>query len=692
MRRFLGAVAGLVLCSIPIVAGGARAPERDPGPLLIVGVDVIDTEAGRVIPDQVIAIEDGRIVGVFDEDVPRIAGAREIDAEGLYALPGLIDSHVHYAAPDVYGPMMIAYGVVMVRDMGGATGTILPLRDELNAGDRLGPRMIATGAIIDGNPPIWPFSEPVETPEQGRAAVGKLAEAGVDQIKIYNGLSREAYRAVCEEAHERGLMPVGHVPAAVEATEAIGAGQRTIEHLTGFGALISGAVDPDSRGARGILADARAWERMGELDDESLREMVRPFAEAGLTQCPTLTVYHGVASLASGEDEELDRYIPAQMRQFWDTAGYEQWARHARTQIPGLHRMVGIMHEQGVPIIAGTDLANPNVHAGHSLHTELALLVECGLSPAEAIRAATVAPAELFGLERLGTIKRGKEASLVLLEANPLEDIGATRSIHAVIHRGRHYDRAGLDGLLEQAAAAAASGTPTEDDPDRAFSLEEVDLPGRLVARGIFSMKFGEFDAGTERFVVTRDRDGLHLGAHVQPAGGMQQPFSLVLHATGEHRFSRATYRQLTPSGTSAEYELVGDALHAAAGEELVKFELPDESIIVGPAIVCDVATFDALDLEVGETVEREAVSFGQQTWRPASVPNTITRLENQRLDHPVVGETDARVYRQKLEIPGMGTLVVTTHVDARGLILRSGIEMPFGVFRAELTELKTEP
>ncbi|QKK09907.1 MAG: hypothetical protein HND58_18290 [Planctomycetota bacterium] len=187
----------LTALSILTLPAGAQ---QDAEIFALVDVAVVDVERGVVVPGRTIVVSGDTIVAVQGTDAAVPEGARRLDAAGLYAIPGLIDSHVHYMMPEVTHPMMVAHGVALVRDMGGYAAQTLTLRDEMNAGSARSPRMLAVGPIIDGNPPIWPFSEVCETPEEGRAAVRKLAATGVDQIKVYSRLEPEVYLAIADEA------------------------------------------------------------------------------------------------------------------------------------------------------------------------------------------------------------------------------------------------------------------------------------------------------------------------------------------------------------------------------------------------------------------------------------------------------------------------------------------------------------
>ena len=219
-----------VILMIALMTGcNATSSTRDqmsPASYTITGVAVVDVEQGIVLADQTVIVVGDRIQKIGPRsEVAAPKDSRLIDGRGLYLMPGLVDAHVHYYDPPVFGRAMIANGVLMVRDMGQPTDVVLKLRQELNSGTLLGPEMIATGWILDGVPPFVPTASlGLKTPEEGRVAVRKQAEAGVDQIKVYSRLEKDVFLAIVDEAKQRGLKPVGHGPESVYVEEAVAAG------------------------------------------------------------------------------------------------------------------------------------------------------------------------------------------------------------------------------------------------------------------------------------------------------------------------------------------------------------------------------------------------------------------------------------------------------------------------------------
>ena len=472
---------GNTLVAVLVVSFAACGADESPdaADLVISNATVVDVESGDLVPGRTVFVEGGRIVGIVAAaraSVPE--GAREVDATGRYLIPGLWDAHVHSAAGTSWHfPLLVAHGVTSVRNLHTTVDTALDLtnavRRRVASGELLGPRFLANGPIIDGYPASWPGSIEARTPAEGRAAVDSLAEGGADFIKVYDNLTPEVYDAIMAAAGERGIPVDGHVPFLVTAEHAAASGQRTVEHMTGMNLACSTRADslrdeyrglrerlpsmsfPDNAVAFFTLVRAASDNR----DVALCAGTVQAYLDARVTVVPTLVIGNVDAEELVADSARM-RLLPADVRGAWTGMaaggpgpidavflGGEWTAAHDT-------RMV---HEAGVPILAGTDIGNPFLIPGLSLHEELGLLVtEGGLSPLEALRAATINPAGTFGLaDSLGKVAEGRIADLVLLGANPLEDIGNVSAIDAVVLNGRYLDRAALDGLLAEAAASA---------------------------------------------------------------------------------------------------------------------------------------------------------------------------------------------------------------------------------------------
>jgi imidazolonepropionase-like amidohydrolase len=419
-------------------------------------VAVVDVENGLVVADQTVLVVGERIVQIAPSaEVATAPNARVVDGRGLYLMPGLVDAHVHDYDPQVFGRLLLANGVVLVRDMGQPTEQALKLRQDANSGVVLGPEMIVTGAILDGEPPLIPqISIGLRTAAEARAAVQKQAAAGVDEIKVYSNLDQQLLQAITAEAHGLGLKVVGHVAEAVYLEDAVAAGQDSIEHLHGFDKVIGKLLgQPITLKRGGMGVDFGYWPRLAEVDHAELQAVLRRLAGSGVVVCPTVVVFKvgvNVQAAIAGEHPRRE-YISPLIRGIWK----EMWA--SQSDIPAviwqsMAAFVRDLHDAGVTLLVGTDLLFPGIIPGYAVHEEMGVWQEAGIPAADVLRSATIVPTRFMGLdERLGTVGEGKAASMVLVRANPLEDIHNAQQIEGVFLRGQYFSRADLDRLLAQA-------------------------------------------------------------------------------------------------------------------------------------------------------------------------------------------------------------------------------------------------
>lgn len=426
----------------------------------ITHVTIVDVETGCLIKDRTILIEDDRIKRICDDAEPSIPeGSLRIDGHGLYLMPGLVDAHIHFFDPPTFGPMMVAYGVTLVRDMGNPSDQALTLQRKLQEGEILGPEMITTGSILDGFPPfIPPISISCKTPEEGREAVRKQAALKVDQIKVYSRLEKEVFLAITDEAQRFGVKVVGHVPESVYIEEAAARGQRSCEHLFGFGNMIAKLLgEPVQLKSGGMGSDVPHFMRLPEVDQEELRKSLNRIRYHGMAVCPTLVVFkHGthLKDTLAGK-HPMSEYISPTIRGIWTTIWGSSQQDIDTSALEKLWRsmqaFVKILHCTGVTLMLGTDLLFPGVVPGYSVHEEMALWQEAGILPIDVLRGATIVPAKFLGLaHRLGTIAEGKTASMVLVRDNPLEDVRNASNIAGVFLRGRFFSRNNLDQLIQE--------------------------------------------------------------------------------------------------------------------------------------------------------------------------------------------------------------------------------------------------
>ena len=410
-------------------------------------VTIVDVETGSLRAQAAIVIEGTRIIAIVDAGGS--TAGRIVDGEGAFVIPGLWDMHVHLDdATEQSLPALVANGVLGVRDMGGFLEVVDSMKARVESGVVTGPVILRSGLVLDGDKG---FDDRivVETEDEGRAAVRAQVALGVDHIKIHNWTGREAYFGLVDEARLLGLPVVGHIPITVEPEEAARSGQATIEHIA---TIFEGTLMGSIRDPRQQLAFLQDW-AANEADS-----LGRVFAAAGVWFDPTLDIYvsRGDRELILGPPDPRLQYAPKALRDYWD-ATFPTQPRDTMEQLIELRRMggelyssvVGSFYRSGVGILAGTDLAARGSIPGFSMHDELAALVHAGLPPLEALKAATFNPAVyLSATDSLGTVSTGKVADLVLLLRNPLEDIGNTTSIAAVVKHGEWLDRATLDSLL----------------------------------------------------------------------------------------------------------------------------------------------------------------------------------------------------------------------------------------------------
>lgn len=426
----------------------------------ITDVTVVDVEKGALIPNQTVLIMNDRVdkIGLQGE-MPIPSDAQVVNGHGLYLIPGLVDAHVHYFDAPITGRVLIANGVLLVRDMGMPNEYILPLRDELNQGKILGPEMIATGYILDGDPPMIPqISMGIKTPEEAKMAVRKQADAGVDMIKVYSILEKDVFLAILAEADACGLKVVGHVPESIYIEDAAAAGLDSAEHWFGFEKIIARLLgEPVRLTFSGMSSQMHYFDRLDEVDPAMLEKVYQNLRESGLTVVPTVVTFKNFPSQHTLEAANIlhGEYITSELFNIWRS----QWS--GQSNIPesiwqNWARMVAGMHRSGIPLMVGTDLMVPGIVPGFAVHDEMEIWQEAGIPAVDILRSATLIPANFMGLgDRLGSIREGKTASMILLRGNPLQDIRNAQQIEGVFLRGVYYDREALDRFLDEAKAMA---------------------------------------------------------------------------------------------------------------------------------------------------------------------------------------------------------------------------------------------
>lgn len=420
-----------------------------------VGVTVVPMTGGPTPPgdaplaDHTVLVRDGRIAEVGPEGAVNVpAGAHRIDGRGRWLAPGLIDSHVHlFSRSDL--DLYLANGVTTIVNLGGygAADSILAIRRAVLAGKLAGPTIYSSGNWLDGDPPARGINTVVRTPEEGRREVRRQHGAGYDFIKVYVQLAPDVYDAILAEAERRGIPVTGHVPGAVGVDRVLAEGQQGIEH------------------AAELVFRALGF----EADQAALESLARRIARDDVAVTSTLWMLDLAFKQRSGPEGIAEvvarpemRYLPPVRRAVWrEDNMFARFPRIAvaegRERVELGRRFTAALVEAGARVHAGTDSDVAGSVPGFSMHEELRSLVAVGLSPYEALRAATSAPGDWLGamvptIEPFGTIEPGRRADLVLLDADPLEDIANLRRLAGVMTRGRWHPMKDLASRLERAA------------------------------------------------------------------------------------------------------------------------------------------------------------------------------------------------------------------------------------------------
>ena len=447
------------------------AQKTSPDDLLVLNdVTVVDVRTGALQPNQTVVLNKNHIETVGpSKSVKYPRNAPSLNCRGLFLIPGLWDMHVHLVfgdwfpgAQEISLPLFVANGVTGVRDMGSELEIVQNWRDEIEAGRLVGPRIFTSGPMLDGPKPRFPDSIAVTTPEDGARAVDDLKRRGVDFIKLQSLIPRDAVFAIAAEAKKQEIPFEGHVPDSVRASEMSAAGMHSFEHLIG----IFEASSPDE--TKYLTGKKTVGMFLATYDPGLEAGIIQLLAKNQVWQCPTLYWERGqwlVDAIDYNKDPDLAyaahtwviKHWPAAQKSILETLDTDRLPIREAFVAHELD-IVRKLHAADVPFLAGTDTpAGVDVIPGVSLHLELQRFVAAGFTPLQALQTATLNPAKFLDkLDDFGTVQPGRIADLVLLEANPLEDIANTRKIAAVITDGRYLSQQDLTQLqvkLKQLAA-----------------------------------------------------------------------------------------------------------------------------------------------------------------------------------------------------------------------------------------------
>ena len=474
-----------LLCYLQVlITGCSTNPQADNETAIVLkNVTVIDAVNG-VREGQSVVVKGNRIIDAGRTgEINEPAGAKIIDYSGKFMLPGLWDAHMHLTNNDILNPVIyqlyLINGITYIRDTSAEFDLLQPLLDSAAKLHGIAPRVFITGPHIDGSPVSWSSSVSATSVEQGENLLDSIINAGVDQIKIYELISPEVYSAVLSRATEKGYKVSGHVPLTMDAVEAVNAGLASIEHLNNvelamssdWDSLLNARQQIINEGAgktgnqiRNQIYQAQRLHAFNTQDENRREEVLKAMAENNTWQVPTLVILSAVENgMYAREDfRNSFNYLPEPLKTDWRNyavkvseqpisevdKAHAHWANDIVSRLPAA----------GIGVMAGTDAPLFALTPGFSLHQELALLVNAGLTPMQAIEAATLKPAQFFGLEdEQGSIAKGMMADLVILDDNPLEDIRNTQSIQAVMRDGHLHTRTDLDKIEAELKKSAES-------------------------------------------------------------------------------------------------------------------------------------------------------------------------------------------------------------------------------------------
>jgi hypothetical protein len=465
----------LFVITFLMVVGTTARPQA--GKTIFYDGTVIDIKSGKLLKHQEVIVSGGKILAVQPVSKKRLhAGAEMINAKGKYIVPGFWDMHAHVLLDSNYRwqfPLLIANGIIGIREMWGRDMRLAhSLKREMQRGTLPYFHFTAPGHIIDGKKVFWPGQ--LSAPDTATAIrlVDSLIGEKVDFIKVYSYLEPAVFEAIAHRCKEKGIQFAGHVPHKVWVTKAAEAGMATMEHLYGF--LIEACAYPDSAmkfrrqnsdnfeagmSAKLRTEKARAGESfmLNNFSESRMRGIAKVLKQNHTYVVPTLVTNRGLyfSNDTAFTNDERTNYLAEKTRTYWketvkkDLQNYspEDW-ENFRRRYEVEKKIVKILADEKVMIMAGTDFDDLFCFPGFSLHDELALFVQFGMKPIDALRTATINPvAYLKMTDSLGTIERGKRADFVLLNGNPLTNIANTKSIFAVMSNGKLYTSGELDKL-----------------------------------------------------------------------------------------------------------------------------------------------------------------------------------------------------------------------------------------------------
>ncbi|WP_203532485.1 amidohydrolase family protein [Allomuricauda sp. TY007] len=443
--------------------------------ILIKNANIVDTGSGNIIEGQHIGIKKDTIARIAPYDAAENwMGTQTVDAKDKYVIPGLWDMHVHFGGGDTLItenknllPLYIANGVTTVRDCAAdISPEVLKWKEQVGMGTLLGPSILTAGPKLEGKNSIWPGDLEIEDEPELLRALDSLDKLQVDFVKITdNALDPQLFLKSIKEATKRGYKTSGHIPFELTINEASEAGQRTVEHM-GY-MLKAGSsqeaeiIDRFKKG--GIDRETAQIQLDQTFDGDAAIAKYRKLADNGTAVVPTFIGSKIISYLEQDDhlsDPELKYLGPGLIKTYdWRI---ERANKATQEEIEARHDryrktvdLLPLVRESGMDIIAGTDAGflNSYIYPGFALHDELQIFVDGGLTPLQALQTSVINGPKYFDLlDYYGSVEEGKVADLLILERNPIKDIGATKTIHTLIKKTKVYNKGQLNQLLEEMA------------------------------------------------------------------------------------------------------------------------------------------------------------------------------------------------------------------------------------------------
>jgi imidazolonepropionase-like amidohydrolase len=417
-------------------------------------VTVVPMDTNRVLENHTVVVTKDRITAVGPAGKTQVpAGATQVDGKGKYLMPGLAEMHGHVPQPKAGTPfhedvlfLYVAAGVTTVRGMLGAPGQ-LEMREAVRRGDLIGPNLYLAGPGFSGG-----GGNPVKSVEDAEARVRQQKKEGWDLIKVLPGLTREVYDAMAKTAREVNIPFAGHVPEAVGVPHALEMGQDTIDHLDGYAEHLGGQAKP--------------------VDDKGIQDLVQRTVKAGTWNVPTLVVWEtlrGPVTLESRKAMPGLQYLPRPMVEGWTKAVQNRLAspkydaEAARIYIENRMRIMTALYKGGAGILLGSDAPQQFNTPGFSIYPEMKRMADAGMTTFDVIKSGTASVGEYYkerAKDAFGTVAVGQRADLILVDANPLQNLDHLEKRSGVMVRGRWLPQAEIDKQLKQIEARAAAATP----------------------------------------------------------------------------------------------------------------------------------------------------------------------------------------------------------------------------------------